>query len=462
MKCPVCGNDLADTAAFCPTCGTRVDGKGASAPVTPVAEQGGGSGFSEEAARFTKGVTGAVTQAVSQAADKLNEMAGGTGHVELRFGDFFDSVFKHHKKGEAEELFICGTPSTTPKLADVSREWPHPWLYSRVFGIIFLALAALWLITGVLGYGEGYPGFFLLVALLVNFSVLVFFFETNALRNMSLARSIMFFLIGGTFSLLGIEVMYAFVEPIFGTTKVFFLIVVIMQQIVNAVLIAYFLRGTWHRGSVLTGMLVGAAIGAGAAVFFNFTLFMSSFINSGFSNPDGFDQTLLSSIGIQAASWALTDLGGTVVRSAVIGGAMMLCGKKDASPQDRVRSSQFLSIFTVVLVLSCLWRIEIPVLSNITFVSLMGTLGNALGSAEEVAALNALSLQAVLLIIAIWIVVIVLLHRGIAQVNELAEAESASAATASAVVSTEAVQDAAESVVSSSVSVTSDSDSEDQ
>lgn len=45
MKCPVCGNDLADTAAFCPTCGTRVDGKGASAPVTPVAEQGGGFGL---------------------------------------------------------------------------------------------------------------------------------------------------------------------------------------------------------------------------------------------------------------------------------------------------------------------------------------------------------------------------------------------------------------------------------
>lgn len=97
MYCSNCGKEMPDGSAFCPSCGFQV-GQTTSRPT----DQG------------VKRVAHAVGGFVNQAADALNEMTGGSGHVELKFRNLFDSVFKKHSRDEAEELFACGTPSTTP------------------------------------------------------------------------------------------------------------------------------------------------------------------------------------------------------------------------------------------------------------------------------------------------------------------------------------------------------------
>ena len=74
---------------------------------------------------------------------RLNDYMGNTAPVDLNWKSLFTDVFKSHTTAEAEEIFISGTPTTTPLLKDVSRSWPHPWLYSRVllmFGIAFFLL----------------------------------------------------------------------------------------------------------------------------------------------------------------------------------------------------------------------------------------------------------------------------------------------------------------------------------
>ena len=55
----------------------------------------------------------AFSWAAQNIADQVNRLAGGTNRVELRFRDFFDAVPRHHARGEAEDLFMCGTRSTT-------------------------------------------------------------------------------------------------------------------------------------------------------------------------------------------------------------------------------------------------------------------------------------------------------------------------------------------------------------
>ena len=98
MFCVNCGVKLADGAQFCTHCGTRVPN------VSP----------------RPAGTAKRTGNVFDMAAEKLNELAGGSGKVNLSFGDFFAETFKHHSKEETEELFICGTPSTTPALKDVS------------------------------------------------------------------------------------------------------------------------------------------------------------------------------------------------------------------------------------------------------------------------------------------------------------------------------------------------------
>ena len=123
--CTYCGHPNQDNAAFCGKCGRSFEHVQMEAE-----EKGNGA---------------------SSWVDQINDYVGNDRPADLNWKMLFTDVMKKHTKEEAEDIFICGTRTTTPALQDVSRGWPRPWLYSRVFFMFAMAFALLYVCCSMFG-----------------------------------------------------------------------------------------------------------------------------------------------------------------------------------------------------------------------------------------------------------------------------------------------------------------------
>lgn len=221
----------------------------------------------------TSAPTGNYTSVKTKAAGVSGSIFGklkestGVGQMEgFSFSDMFSEMFKKHTDEEMENYFGVGFPATTPPLSQVSSSWPKPWFFMRliVFGLIGFFL--LWFGCTKWGNLNCVPGAILFGSFAIPLASVMFFFECNVLRNVSLYQVIKLFLYGGTFGLLFALAGFDFMpfakelgasraglveEP----AKLFVLIIILMMG------------GLGNKNYILNGLLCGAAVGAGFAAF---------------------------------------------------------------------------------------------------------------------------------------------------------------------------------------------------
>ena len=369
MYCNKCGAQLIDGARFCSGCGAPT--------VAYVGAVGVGTAPSAEQEKY---------KVMDDVTSRLNSLAGGTGSVKLRFGDFFDSILKKHTREEAEELFVCGTNATTPPVNEVSADWPHPWLYSRVF----LVLLATFIGCVVLGFElenlNAFPGIMFVGAMVVPFSLLIFFFETNAPRNINMVDIVKIFFIGGIFSILLIYPLSS-VLPGGGVGLIVpSMITGIVEELAKIVLTAFFLSRVRGRGYILNGLLIGSAVGAGFAVFESAGYAFNALLS-------GDSASMLENIVLRA----FLSIGGHTAWAAVEGAAMGLCEKDGVFDWRILVDKRFLIFAASMILLHGIWDMYVLFLDNFGIIKYL------------------------ILIAAVWVFVIVLLNRGLEQVNELAD-----------------------------------------
>ena len=148
----------------------------------------------------------------------------------------FADVLKKHSKSEAENIFICGTKTTTPTLDSVSQQWPHPWLYSSVFLMFAVPFSLLYVCCALFGNTNAIPGLIVVGSFTVPLSGLVLFLEVNTYRNISLYDIALIFLVGGCASL----VATLFLFSIVGVSELDFigaLLVGIIEEVGKAVIV---------------------------------------------------------------------------------------------------------------------------------------------------------------------------------------------------------------------------------
>ena len=200
-----------------------------------------------------KGNGGAVHSNVSAAdyvksgfdkvAGTLNEKIGESGPVKVHLSDLVSEVFKKHTMEETEELFIAGTKKTTPKESEITATWPKPWLYSRV--LLFLAVTSLILYFILIEFHNpnAYPGFIFMGAMTVPFALLIFFWEVNAPRNISIFSVVSMFFVGGVLSLVCTLILY----NITGAGDLSYggaMLVGFVEEAGKIVVVAYYMRKT--------------------------------------------------------------------------------------------------------------------------------------------------------------------------------------------------------------------------
>lgn len=181
--CSHCGHPNQDGALFCGSCGK------------PLSPNTGSNGVGSQSSYTTNAKAGGSW------IDSLNEYVGNDRPADLNWKVLFSDVFKSHTTEEAEEIFICGTKATTPDMCSISKDWPHPWLYSRVLLMFVITFALLWICVNAFGNLNAFPGMIVIGSFAVPLSTMVLFMEANVWRNVSMYTVIKTFFVGGCASL---------------------------------------------------------------------------------------------------------------------------------------------------------------------------------------------------------------------------------------------------------------------
>ncbi len=322
----------------------------------------------------------------------INTITGDSGKLNISFSQLFSDVFKKHSSEEADQIFISGTSLTTPPESELSSGWPKPWLFSRVFLMLMASFGILWTCCLAFGWQNSanvIPGMIFMGALAVPFSVVVFFLEINVPRNVSFFEVIKVFFIGGAFSLL----LTFFLGQIVEIGKLDYwgaILVGIVEEIGKFAALLFFIRKT-NTKYILNGLLIGAAVGAGFAVFetAGYALNMSQYYNQ--------ITDILFLRGVLA-------IGGHVAWAAVSGAAIMMVKKDQPLSSKHVFSGKFLQLFIIPVILHAIWDMPIPVPTGLQ---------------------NLFPVQ-ILLTVAIWFFLIKLVNSGLRQVEEISKRNEAS------------------------------------
>ena len=352
MYCYNCGNEIQPGQVYCTRCGSQVGQKKQTA--------------SDDA------VKDSVKKGMNDFTSTINSLAGEGGDVDIDLGVLFSQVFQPHTKEEQEELFICGTKNTTPKESEIMDEWPKPWLYMRVLAVLAITFVCLLFISTVFNNTNGLPGTIFVGAMTIPFALVVFFWETNAPRNISLIEVVKLFFLGGALSLVSTLILYAVIE-VRELDYIGAILVGICEEIGKGIIIYQFLKAKQYR-YILNGLLIGACIGAGFAVFetagyaFNYLL--------AYGTGQMFDVLMLRGI---------LSLGGHVVWSAMVGGGIVIA---------KTKNNALIQFMAIAIVLHAIWDMPIHFGSEFYLV------------------------QIILTVIA-WIIILTLISSGLKQVKRI-------------------------------------------
>jgi RsiW-degrading membrane proteinase PrsW (M82 family) len=201
----------------------------------------------------------------------------------------------------------------------------------------------------------------------VPLSILVFCFEMNVLRNVSLYQLIRLVVVGG---------LLAIVISLFGfrlshlANWLGAMSAGLVEETGKLLALILMTRGPRHRW-ILNGLLLGAAVGTGFAVF----------ETSGYA----FDQGLLSNgiegmLGIIFTRGVLSVFGGHGLFTGLVGAALWRVRAGRPVTREMLLDRRFLRVFGLVIALHMVWNspLELPFLGKylavgfVTWVALLG------------------------------------------------------------------------------------------
>lgn len=339
--CGKCGTKIQEGSKFCGKCGSKLSTDFNSNYVNEIKPES--RNFSENNNTIKKFFDGAT--------EKINKYTGETDVVEVNLKDLFSEVTKKHTQEEAEKIFISGTSSTTPSINEVSENFIKPWLFSRVFLLFFVAFVVMWYAISSFQSVIAVPGFILLGAFTMPLTALIFFFESNSLRNISILKTMEMFFVGGVFSIIFTFILHEIFpvqQTIFGelTTSGAFT-VGFVEETAKLLLVMYFVN-KFKVKYILNGLLIGCAVGAGFAAF-ETAGYILAFAN------DALSVTFIR---------AITAVGGHLAWTALAGGALVMVKKNDDISLNHILNSNFLFFFISSVVMHAVWDMEIPIITN--------------------------------------------------------------------------------------------------
>lgn len=269
----------------------------------------------------------------------------------------FSDVFKKHESSEVEQMFAVGVPGCIPEIEEVNANWPRPWMFLRALigsGVVYLLFVLSWEMFENLNL---LPGLIMTGAMAIPLSTVLFFFEVNARRNVSLYQVVRMIMFGGIVSLLFSLVLFESPLGIFGFMGASVAGVVEEPGKLLALLVVS--RSVQYRYK-LNGLLFGASVGAGFAIFesmgYAFQILLAT-ESSGDMNTNILLRGVMSPFGHIA--W-----------TAIAGAALWRVKGERPFKFDMLKDMRFIRPFAVSVVMHMIWNIdfELPFLGKYALV----------------------------------------------------------------------------------------------
>ena len=385
MFCKNCGTNIGD-AKFCPNCGTASQGEIKSSPTV-----------------FMPKTDSKNIDIADKVKNTFESMTGGKNdNVVFKLKDLWSDVIKKHSKEESELLLITGTGTTTPSEDEIEKGWSKPWLYSRIFAVLGITFALLLFCVWCFENTLCVPGLIFIGAMMMPFTLLILFWETNIPRNISVFELLQLFFVGGVASLVFTLAIFSFI-PVGELNVLGAIMVGIIEEVGKLIAVAIFIKHSRCK-YILNGILIGAAIGTGFAVF----------------ESAGYALMYTETIGQIIENILMRGLlsaGGHVVWAAMSGAAIMFAKGDDEFSMKVFTKAAFWKLFPVPIVLHALWDMpfsSIPVLIILTVIA--------------------------------WIFILALIRSGMGQINEIQKNRDAALVKAEAEQNAEAVESTEPSV----------------
>ncbi len=373
--CPKCGKEMSDTAKFCNQCGYRFEerqlfclwcgakvesgdrfcpecgrslSQGGPGPQQNAGWQNAGQQNTGQAGGgFTKDEFISMSKSgVGKFVDAINDMTGQEGKTDIRLRELVSEVFRRNTVEEREELFISGTKKTTPAPENMTADWPHPWLFARIFLMFLVVFAGLLVMILQFSNTNAIPGAMFIGALIVPFSLVIFFWETNIPRNISIFDVVSIFFIGGVMSLIFTLILYGYIY-VGELNYTGAILVGIVEEVGKIVVAGHYVKKR-NTSYILNGLLLGACVGAGFAVFETAGYAFSALLYGGI--PSMIDVLILRG--------ALA-IGGHTLWAAISTAGLVIA--KGERPFDRKMylDPKFLKFLLLVIALHAVWDMPI-------------------------------------------------------------------------------------------------------
>ena len=337
LECPSCKSELEVPEALmgrgidCPVCKTRF-----------VCTRKGSSAGSE-----------AVPSAVG--VERLGR---------FRWGEFASEIFKRHSDAEIERYFMVGTESTTPDIFGVKVAWPKPWVFARLLVVavgLYWGMVWLWDFwsqKGAYGILE-IPNIIMVGSLAVPLAAAILFFEMNIRKNVSLYQVLRLIFVGGVLSI----VITDFLNPLrptlintFGIPEEWHSAIAgPLEETAKLLAVIFLARGGKYRYT-LNGLLFGAAVGVGFAIFesagYAFRCFL---MNLKAVSPDGLTLAMSKMRDVIFLRGVLSPIG-HVAYSAIAVGALWRVKGGDPFAWSLFGRFRFLFLFACAVALHAFWN----------------------------------------------------------------------------------------------------------
>ena len=257
----------------------------------------------------------------------------------------FADVFKRHSAEEVERMFAVGVSENVPEIAEVNTAWPRPWMFLRALigsGIVYFLFLMCWKMFENLNL---LPGLIMTGAMAFPLSTVLFFFEVNARRNVSLYQVVRMIFLGGIVSLLFSLMLFESPLAVFGWMGAS--VAGIIEEPGKLLALLVVARSVQY-GYKLNGLLFGACVGAGFAMFesmgYAFQILLGTH-DPGEMNANIFLRGALSPFGHIA--W-----------TAIAGAALWRVKGSRPFKFDMLKDPRFLRPFAVSVVMHMIWNLD--------------------------------------------------------------------------------------------------------
>ena len=272
----------------------------------------------------------------SQAEEKFRDVFKLEKLEGFSFRRFLRQLFKHHSWEETEDYLSFGTPSNTPKITEIEAIWPAPWLFFRTMLVtVGLCLLIVWRID-FLGNGAILP-LFILGVMGIPIAALLFFWEVNIPKNVSIISLVRIMLISGFVSICVTVLMHKWIvnpENAIWAGPI--------EETAKGLTMLLFIRNKRY-GFKLNGLLIGAAVGTGFAIIET----GAYVINAG------------ESAGGTMLIRAICSPFMHIPWSALVGAALWRCKENNVFSFSNLSSQKFLPLFLCAVVFHMFWNSQL-------------------------------------------------------------------------------------------------------